>query len=78
MWLFTVASLITSRPAISALLSPSATPLLHLGRLHPQPEPAVHGSGFVWSDLAVLVAWAAIGLAIALRRFAWSPAAATG
>jgi ABC-2 type transport system permease protein len=35
------------------------------------------GSGVVWSDLAVLVLWAAAGLAISLRRFAWTPATTT-
>jgi ABC-2 type transport system permease protein len=29
-----------------------------------------------WSDLAVLGLWAAAGLAVALRRFSWTPAAA--
>jgi ABC-2 type transport system permease protein len=35
------------------------------------------GSCLVWSDLAVLALWAAAGLAFALRRFAWTPSAAT-
>lgn len=38
-------------------------------------DPAVQG-GIVWSDLAVLALWAAAGLAVALRRFTWTPAAA--
>ena len=39
-------------------------------------DPAAQGAGFVWSDLGMLAAWAAIGLAVALRRFAWAPTAA--
>jgi ABC-2 type transport system permease protein len=35
------------------------------------------GSGIVWSDLAVLVLWAAAALALALRRFSWTPSIAT-
>jgi ABC-2 type transport system permease protein len=54
-------------------------PVEHLAdALHHAYDPAVHGAGFVWSDLAVLGVWAAFGLAIALRRFAWAPAAAAG
>jgi ABC-2 type transport system permease protein len=52
-------------------------PVYHLaGALHHAYDPAVQGAGFMWSDLAVLGAWAAVGLAVALRRFAWAPAAA--
>ena len=52
-------------------------PVAHLGdALHHAYDPAVHGSGVVWSDLGVLAAWAAVGLVVALRRFAWAPAAA--
>jgi ABC-2 type transport system permease protein len=40
-------------------------------------NPAVHGIGIVWSDIGVLALWAAIGLAIALVRFSWLPAAAS-
>ena len=40
-------------------------------------DPATHGIGIVWSDLGVLALWAAAGLAIALTRFTWTPAAAT-
>jgi ABC-2 type transport system permease protein len=54
-------------------------PVEHLAdALHHAYDPAVHGTGFVWSDLAVLGVWAAVGLAVALRRFAWAPAAAAG
>jgi ABC-2 type transport system permease protein len=41
--------------------------------LHHAFDPAVQG-GIVWSDLAVLALWAAAGLAVALRRFTWTPA----
>ncbi len=52
-------------------------PVAHLAdALHHAYDPAVHGSGVVWSDLGVLAAWAAVGLVVALRRFAWAPAAA--
>ncbi|HZC75727.1 MAG TPA: ABC transporter permease, partial [Gaiellaceae bacterium] len=40
--------------------------------------PGTTGIGLVWSDLGVLAIWAAIGLAVALRRFSWLPKAATG
>jgi ABC-2 type transport system permease protein len=54
-------------------------PVEHLAdALHHAYDPAVRGSGIVWSDLGVLAAWAAVGLLVALRRFAWTPAAVTG
>jgi ABC-2 type transport system permease protein len=54
-------------------------PVQHLADgLHHAYDPSVHGSGIVWSDLGVLALWAAVGLAVALRRFAWTPAAAAG
>jgi len=53
-------------------------PVQHLaGGLQHAYDPAVHGTGIVWSDLGVLVLWAVVGLAVALRRFTWTPAAAT-
>lgn len=33
------------------------------------------GSGVAWGDLAILAAWGLAGLAIALTRFRWTPAA---
>jgi ABC-2 type transport system permease protein len=52
-------------------------PVQHLAAaLHTAFDPAVQGSGFVWTDLGVLALWAAAGLLIALRRFSWVPAAA--
>jgi ABC-2 type transport system permease protein len=54
-----------------------AFPVQHLaGGLHHAFDPATHGSGIVWSDLGVLALWAGAGLAIALTRFTWTPAAA--
>jgi ABC-2 type transport system permease protein len=51
-------------------------PVQHLADgLHHAYDPAVHGSGVVWSDLAVLVVWALAGLVVALARFSWTPAA---
>jgi ABC-2 type transport system permease protein len=50
-------------------------PVQHLADgLHHAYDPAVHGIGLVWSDLAVLAAWGLLGLAVALRRFSWVPA----
>jgi ABC-2 type transport system permease protein len=51
-------------------------PVQHLADgLHHAYDPTVHGSGVVWSDLAVLAVWAAAGLAVSLRRFTWTPSA---
>ena len=36
------------------------------------------GIGIVWSDLGAMGIWAAIGIAVALRRFSWLTKAATG
>ena len=40
--------------------------------------PGTTGLGIVWSDIGVLAIWAAIGLAIGLRRFSWLPKAGVG
>ena len=51
-------------------------PVEHLaGGLRHAFDPATQGVGIVWSDLAVLAAWAAVGLVVALRRFSWTPSA---
>ena len=53
-------------------------PVYHLADgLHHAFNPGSTGIGIVWSDLAVLAVWAAVGLAVALRRFSWLPKAAT-
>jgi ABC-2 type transport system permease protein len=53
-------------------------PVEHLANgLHHAYDPAVQGSGIVWSDLAVLAAWGLVGLVIGVRRFSWLPTAAT-
>jgi ABC-2 type transport system permease protein len=53
-------------------------PVQHLADgLHHAFDPATHGSGIVWSDIGVLALWGVAGLAIALVRFTWTPAAAT-
>jgi ABC-2 type transport system permease protein len=53
-------------------------PVQHLADgLHHAFDPATRGAGIVWSDLGVLALWGAAGLAIALARFSWTPAAAT-
>jgi ABC-2 type transport system permease protein len=55
-----------------------AFPVQHLADgLHHAFDPAVRGSAVPWTDLAVLAAWGAVGLAVALGRFSWSPSAAT-
>jgi ABC-2 type transport system permease protein len=54
-------------------------PVQHLSDgLHHAFDPATHGAGIVWSDIAVLAAWGVVGLAVALWRFTWTPAAASG
>ena len=54
-------------------------PVEHLSDgLHRAYDPTVHGVGIVWSDIGVLALWAAIGLAVALRRFSWLPKAVAG
>ena len=54
-------------------------PVQHLADgLHHAFDPATHGAGIVWSDLGVLALWGAAGLAVALVRFTWTPAMATG
>jgi ABC-2 type transport system permease protein len=52
-------------------------PVQHLADgLHHAFDPATRGAGIVWSDLGVLGLWALGGLAVALLRFTWTPAAA--
>ncbi len=49
-------------------------PVQHLADgLHHAYDPAVSGIGIIWSDIGVMALWAAIGLAVALRRFSWLP-----
>ena len=36
-------------------------------------DPATTGSGFEWGDLAVVAAWGALGLVLAIRFFRWTP-----
>jgi ABC-2 type transport system permease protein len=36
-------------------------------------DPASHGPGIAWSHLLVLAAWGAGALAVAVRRFRWTP-----
>jgi ABC-2 type transport system permease protein len=57
----------------------SVFPVQHLADgLHHAFDPAVRGTGIVWSDIGVLAAWAAVGLVVSLRRFSWAPAAVSG
>ncbi|HEY5985278.1 MAG TPA: ABC transporter permease [Streptosporangiaceae bacterium] len=53
-------------------------PVEHLADgLHHAFDPAATGSGIVGSDLAVLAAWALVGLIVALLRFTWTPSGAS-
>ena len=36
-------------------------------------DPSTTGAGFEWADLAVVAAWGALGLLIALKTFRWTP-----
>jgi ABC-2 type transport system permease protein len=50
-------------------------PVQHLADgLHKALDPTTHGAGLAWTDLGVLVLWAAVGLVLALTRFTWTPA----
>jgi len=52
-------------------------PVQHLADcLHHAFDPATRGVGIVWSDIGVLLLWGAIGIAVALARFTWTPVAA--
>jgi ABC-2 type transport system permease protein len=56
----------------------SVFPVQHLANgLHRAFDPSVTGVGIVWSDIGVLLLWAAIGLTVAILRFSWLPAAAS-
>jgi ABC-2 type transport system permease protein len=57
--LLTVASAFPVRPLAQSLLHAY--------------DPATTGAGFAWGHLAVVAAWGAAGLAIAARRFKWTP-----
>jgi len=67
---------------IPSVRLPSA--LQHIAQVFPlQRLVAALGRGFLpgstgvaWGDLAILAAWGLAGLAVALRRFRWTPAAA--
>ncbi|HLX20324.1 MAG TPA: ABC transporter permease [Gaiellaceae bacterium] len=49
-------------------------PVAHLADgLHSAYNPLLTGVGIVWTDIGVMLLWAAIGLAIALWRFSWVP-----
>ena len=36
-------------------------------------NPAIEGAGFEWGDLAIVAAWGAAGLLLAIRFFSWEP-----
>jgi ABC-2 type transport system permease protein len=58
-WLAKVASVFPVRHLAAALLAAY--------------NPHTHGAGFAGRDLLIVATWGAAGLAIALRRFSWSP-----
>jgi ABC-2 type transport system permease protein len=37
-------------------------------------DPATHGPGIAWGQLAAVAVWGVAGLIVALRRFRWTPA----
>ena len=77
--LYFISGVFIPNPNLPSWLQHVATffPVEHLAdALHHAYDPTVQGTGFVWGDLSVLAAWAAAGLMVALRRFAWTPAAA--
>jgi ABC-2 type transport system permease protein len=52
----------------------SLLPVEHLSHaLHRAFEPTTHATAVAWGDLAVVLAWGAAGLAVALARFRWTP-----
>ena len=57
--LLAVASVFPVRPLAQALLEAY--------------DPATTGAGFAWGHLAVVAAWGVAGLAVAARRFKWTP-----
>jgi ABC-2 type transport system permease protein len=61
-WLVDVADFFPVRHLASALLTAY--------------NPHTRGAGFAFGDLAVVVAWGAAGLAVAVRRFSWMPVGA--
>jgi ABC-2 type transport system permease protein len=58
-WLVDAGSLFPVRPLAAALLAAY--------------DPHTTGSGMRWGDLAILAAWGAAGLVVAIRRFSWLP-----
>jgi ABC-2 type transport system permease protein len=52
----------------------SVFPVSHLnGAFFEAFDPSTTGAGISWHDLLILAIWGLAGLAIALRRFGWSP-----
>jgi len=58
-WLVDAGTLFPVRPLAAALLAAY--------------NPHTTGSGIRWGDLAILAAWGAAGLVVAIRRFSWLP-----
>jgi hypothetical protein len=52
----------------------SVFPVAHFaGALHRAFDPLGTGSGLDMKDIAVMLAWGGLGLAIAVRYFSWEP-----
>ena len=60
-WLIRVADLFPVRHLAQALLTAY--------------NPHTSGAGFAWHDLGIVALWGVLGLAVAVRRFSWSPLA---
>jgi len=58
-WLVNIGNVFPVRPLAAALLAAY--------------NPHTTGSGMRWGDLAILAAWGAVGLVVAVRRFSWLP-----
>jgi ABC-2 type transport system permease protein len=80
---YALSTTITSEEAAQPTVQAIMLPLYFISGVfipninHQAFDPSATGGGIVWSDLAVLALWGTAGLAIALVRFTWTPAAAT-
>jgi ABC-2 type transport system permease protein len=78
--LYFISGIFIAPPSLPSWLRDIARvfPVQHLAHgLQHAFQPGAGGIGIVWSDLGVLALWAAIGLAVGLRRFSWLPKAAS-
>lgn len=59
-WLHAIMNVLPVRP-LAVTMQAAFTPVTN------------HGARFAWGALLVIVAWGAVGLFIAARRFSWTP-----